>query len=247
MMDDWLALTIGNSRLHWGWFTGDCLRDSFHTAPLSQALTREHLGEILPFAANYLGIPLVIASVVPLQTEYCLVYTDTRVIRLEQIPLRNLYPTLGIDRALAVFSAGMKYGFPCLALDAGTGLTFTGVDAERRLVGGAILPGLRLQFQSLGDRTAALPFVALPEQIPPLWARNTREAIESGILYTLVAGIEKFVREWWALYPGSAVVITGGDASFLERFLPEMIIRDDDLVFRGMAIVRAGMMRSENV
>jgi type III pantothenate kinase len=248
MMDDWLALTIGNSRLHWGWFRGDWLRDSFHTAPLCQGLTQERLREILPFTVNYPSIPLIIASVVPQQTEYCLTYPDTQVIGLEQIPLLDLYPTLGIDRALAVFSAGRRYTFPCLVLDAGTGLTFTGVDGERRLVGGAILPGLRLQFQSLGNRTAALPLISLPEKIPPIWGRNTRQAIESGILHTTLAGIEKFLREWWILYPDSAVVITGGDASFLWRLIERNeVILDENLVFRGMAMLRSERMRSEDV
>jgi len=44
-------------------------------------------------------------------------------------------------RALAVLGAGKKYGFPCLVIDAGTALTFTGVDRDKKLVGGAIDPG----------------------------------------------------------------------------------------------------------
>ena len=71
-------------------------------------------------------------------------------IGLEDIPLEGLYPSLGVDRALALWGAGATWGFPCLVIDGGTALTLTGGNGDGFLVGGAILPGLRLQLQSLG-------------------------------------------------------------------------------------------------
>jgi len=63
--------------------------------------------------------------VVPNQRELWANYGNLRIITLKDIPLLDLYPTFGIDRALAVLGAGKKYGFPCLVIDAGTALTFT--------------------------------------------------------------------------------------------------------------------------
>ena len=54
---------------------------------------------------------------------------------------------------------GETGGFPMLVIDAGTALTFTGADANQCLVGGAILPGLRLQLASLGQKTGQLPLL----------------------------------------------------------------------------------------
>ena len=41
-----------------------------------------------------------------------------------------MYPTLGIDRALALYSAGSTFRFPVLVIDAGTALRFTGADSH---------------------------------------------------------------------------------------------------------------------
>jgi type III pantothenate kinase len=238
---DWLALAIGNSRLHWGWFDGDRPREFFYTPHLSEPLSIARLRSILPFTLDYSGIPLVIASVVPPQTELCLACPESRTLALKDVPLEGLYPTLGIDRALVALATGDKYGFPCLAIDAGTALTFTAIDGERRFAGGAILPGIGLQSRSLAGGTAALPAIALPEELPPLWGKDTAGAIASGILHATIAAIDRFTRDWRELYPTGAIAITGGDALRISRFLTTLgktgaIVRDDTLLFRGIAI-----------
>ncbi|CAN0036283.1 unnamed protein product [Ectocarpus fasciculatus] len=77
------------------------------------------------------------------------------------------YPTLGVDRALAVRGAARIRGWPVLVIDCGSALTFTAADASGTLAGGAILPGVRLQLAVLGSRTAQLPSdVVLPDELP---------------------------------------------------------------------------------
>jgi type III pantothenate kinase len=182
-------------------------------------------------------------------------YPNLQVITLEQIPLLGTYPTLGIDRALALWGAGKTYGFPVLVIDAGTALTFTGADANCRLIGGAILPGLRLQLRSLSHQTAALPEVELPEQLPPRWALDTRDAIQSGTIYTLLAGIEDFIAAWRQEFPASKVIITGGDRTYLfnylQRYSPQIaaeVIDDPNLIFWGMRslVMRNSSLTGEN-
>ncbi len=218
---DWLALAIGNSRLHWAWFQADNLQAIWDTQHLSSPLNRESLPRdlLLPQVPHFL--PLYVASVVPSQTRLWQNYTQTKLLTLEQIPLKKLYSTVGIDRALAVLGAGETYGFPCLVIDAGTALTLTGVDGDRALVGGAILPGLKLQFQSLSTQTAALPDVNLPEHLPPRWAMTTSQAIASGIIYTILAGLSAFTQNWWLQFPESSVIFTGGDSVHLINYLSE--------------------------
>jgi type III pantothenate kinase len=134
-------------------------------------------------------------------------------------------------------------------IDAGTALTFTGADAQARLVGGAILPGLRLQLQALGDHTAALPQLAgQPAKLPQRWSHSTADAIWAGVLYTLLASLREFVGAWRSQYPTSAVLITGGDAVLLLELLHQQtndlaapIQLDPQLIFRGMGQV----MRAE--
>ncbi|MBD2122434.1 pantothenate kinase [Trichocoleus sp. FACHB-262] len=263
MDKSWFALMIGNSRLHWAWFVGDQLQsawDSEHlvsSGPPSPSILGGTLktaspkiegreGEERSREDNLNNSPIVLASVVPAQTTIWQDYPLLQILTLEQILLEHSYPTLGIDRALALWGAGEVYGWPALVIDAGTALTFTGGNAERQLVGGAILPGLSLQVRSLAQKTAALPAITLPETLPTRWANDTQEAIASGIIYTVLAGVMDFIQAWWQEFPGSAVVMTGGDRVLLHQYLqsqhPQLAVQitvDSNLIFWGMRACRA--------
>lgn len=255
----WLGLAIGNSRLHWAWFKGEKLCFSWDTVYLATDLIQQvakgktwqdlPLQMLLPkqiLKENFAyPIPLYLVSVVPSQTELWQNYPNLQLITLDRIPLKNIYPTLGSDRALALWGAKVTWGMPVLVIDSGTALTFTGIDADFGLVGGAILPGLSLQFLALDQKTANLSTVEIPQQLPPRFARNTPEAIQSGIIYTLIAGIESFIKDWWEMYPDSRVILTGGDRTNLFNYLnfeypqiAEKITRDRNLIFWGMRAYR---------
>lgn len=240
----WLALEIGNSRLHWGLFNGETLLGTgdWVTGGWEEAIISK-LPLPVPYSLLPHPLPVVIASVVPKQTALWETYPNVRVITLDQIPLKNTYPTLGIDRALALWGAGMSWGFPMLVIDAGTALTFTAADAEQCLVGGAILPGLGLQLASLGQKTGQLPQLEIEtlQSLPPRFALNTPEAMQSGVIYTLLAGIKDFLEDWWQLFPDGKVAMKGGDRTLLFNYLqvlyPEIaqcLIVEPNLIFWGM-------------
>jgi len=251
-----LALMIGNSRLHWALFIDKTLYstgDIFHLSAsmieqLAENPTLENWLRAIPLPSNFplipdYPIPLILASVIPSQTVLWQNYPHLRLITLEDVPLQGMYPTLGIDRALAVWGAGITWGFPTLVIDAGTALTFTGADNNQCLVGGAILPGLGLQFASLGQKTGQLPLLetGLMTSLPPRFAMNTSNAIQSGVIYTLLIGIKDFVEAWWQLFPNSQVVMTGGDSNLLKNYLYQQfpniesrLIVDHNLIFQGM-------------
>ncbi|MFM6407002.1 MAG: type III pantothenate kinase, partial [Microcystis sp.] len=117
---------------------------------------------------------------------------------------------------------------------------------DKKLVGGAILPGLKVQLASLRERTAALPEVSLSERLPQMWAKETAEGIRSGIIYTILAGIEKFSREWLNLYPESRIILTGGDGDLIRDYWQENAIKslhqsllvDKTIIFQGIAAVK---------
>mgnify|MGYP003466049635 CR=1 FL=1 len=166
-----------------------------------------------------IAIPLVLASVVPEQTALWQSYPNVRIITLDQLPIGGLYSTLGVDRALALLGAGTLLGWPVLVIDAGTALTFTGADVNRHLVGGAILPGLGLQLSSLKEKTAGLPLVSLPDNLPVRWAIDTAGAIESGVVRGVVAAVKDFIEDWRSLFPDSKIALTGGDRTLLLKYL----------------------------
>ncbi|MGB3612598.1 MAG: pantothenate kinase [Elainellaceae cyanobacterium] len=236
----WLGLLIGNTQLHWG---------RFEQGTLVAHWQQPHFDPAQPQPNSNLGIPspeptvtpldnvpaahrpllavkqVCLASVVPQQTSYWQPYCQ-QPITLEQIPLQGTYPTLGVDRALALWGAGQHWGFPVLVVDGGTALTYTGTDATKTLVGGAILPGLGLQLRSLHQSTALLPIVKLnaeptgPLDVPTTrWAKTTEAAIQSGIFHSAIAGAESFLQDWRSRFPHSPVVFTGGDGGWLYHSL----------------------------
>ena len=270
-----IALAIGNSRLHWGVFTGQTLERTWDTDHLKtdavsgfcEAETAEYLVqtvmrsiEQIP-AQNLLffpttpavyslhtlsvvPLPLVLASVVPQQTAIWQSYPEVRIITLEQLPIGGLYSSLGIDRALALLGAGNQFGWPILVIDAGTALTFTGANVNRYLVGGAILPGLGLQLSSLAKKTAALPSIKLPENLPHRWATDTAGAIQSGVVYAAVAGVRDFIEDWLHLFPNSKIAVTGGDRTLLLQYLASAfpdtaasVIDAPDAIFWGISLL----------
>jgi type III pantothenate kinase len=219
-----IGLSIGNSRYHWAWYLKTKLQSSWDT----EYLTIDRFSDLFPIDLQEIikagqievnNVTIYLISVVPSQTEIWQQLAQVKLINLSDIPLLNLYPTLGIDRALAVFGAGETYGYPVLVIDGGTALTITGIDDNRRLIGGAIMPGLRLQLRSLSTGTAALPAIELPRQLPPRWSDNTPGSIASGVLHTVISGISDFIRDWQQLYPQSQIIFTGGDGEILKGYL----------------------------
>ncbi len=243
--DYWLGLMIGNSRLHWSYFQANDLRKTWNT---SQVNSLNELPQVVDEELKtYLRakVPLYIASVVPSATKIYLPLPQTRIIDSCLIPLNNVYPTMGIDRILALWGSGCRYGFPSLVIDSGTALTITGADENNKVVGGAILPGVKLQLQSLFLNTASLPEIEIITGVSSRWANNTPCAIQSGVIHTIVAGIKEFTQDWLNKYPQSQVILTGGDAVLLSESitsiypgLSDKIIVDTNLIFYAMESYR---------
>lgn len=249
----WLVLAVGNSRLHWALFDRGELQQTWNTAYLSERAIA-HLAQngftlsahlpLTDFPANLINHhpPLWLASVVPQQTRLWEPYPRQQRLRLSQVPLQGLYPTLGIDRALALWGAVYTYRAPVLTIDAGTALTLTAADHQQHLFGGSILPGLSLQIQSLVQGTSTLPLAALlDEEAVPRWATRTPDAIRSGVIHGILATIQDFVTDWRSHFPTGAIVLTGGDGprlyQYLQTHIPPLanqIILDPNLLFRGI-------------
>jgi len=234
--------------MHCAWFEDGKLVSIWDTKHLTQEVRSNRLPPTLLndrlIEQQSTNIPVILASVVPKQTELWQNYADLQIITLRDLKLTNIYPTMGIDRALALWGGSETYGYPCLVIDGGTALTFTGANKAKELIGGAILPGLRSQFITLNQKTAALPKVDLRETLPPRWATDTNNAIASGIIYTTIAGIYSYIIDWLQTYPDSQIILTGGDADILSKYLNQQyreieIKSDRNLIFYGMKLAIA--------
>jgi type III pantothenate kinase len=143
------------------------------------------------------------------------------------LPLRVLVARpdhVGVDRLLDAVAANSRRttGMPAVVVDAGSAITVDLLDGSGAFAGGAILPGMRLMTKALHDYTALLPLIPSPEKRPAIPGTSTPSAMELGIFWAAVGGIQALLREY-RLHCGSnvEVFLTGGDAPLLHAALPE--------------------------
>lgn len=147
----------------------------------------------------------------------------------------NSYQTpekLGVDRWLAILGAATLFAnTELLIVDAGTALTIDWLNATQQHEGGWIVPGLRLQKKALLANTARVLIQQGTESllVPGM---DTDSCVENGAL----AAICGTIRLAWQLKPAKYLLLTGGDAALLTRFLTDLpVYHDPLLVFRGVA------------
>lgn len=146
--------------------------------------------------------------------------------------------TLGVDRIAAAAGVMQRYGGNAYVVDAGTAVT-ADVVADGKFLGGNISPGLRLRFRSLNAFTAKLPLVR-PDGELPEWGHDTETAIRCGVVGGLVAEIAGGYAEVKKRYNDIRLVMTGGDADFLNPLLKEKGLEgciDHDLVGLGLVSI----------
>ena len=147
---------------------------------------------------------------------------------------------LGVDRWLAAIAAYRHAGGACVVADIGTAATVDVVAADGRHRGGYIVPGPRLMVASLLHGTSDLAsfHATSPPGAGPVFADNTRDAIERGCRVALAAWVGRCVADAGKLL-GTAprLLLTGGA---LPEVLPYLEARGEevpDLVLRGLAVV----------
>lgn len=100
---------------------------------------------------------------------------------------------VGTDRICNALAASSLYGGPCIVVDfGGTATTFDVVNAQGAYVGGAIAPGIEISLEALGRRGAQLRRVELARPRSVI-AKNTVEALQSGMLFGVAAQVEGIV------------------------------------------------------
>ncbi|MCD6067128.1 MAG: pantothenate kinase, type [Bacteroidetes bacterium] len=154
------------------------------------------------------------------------------------LPIHNLYEspeTLGKDRlAAAVGAWALHKNEDMLIIDAGTAIKIDMLTANGEYLGGSIAPGLQMRFRALHQFTGKLPLVEADKNYKSLTGKNTRESIlngvQNGTCYEVQGAIDAYVRQ----YPGLKIVLTGGDASFLEHGLKNHIFAIPELLMIGL-------------
>lgn len=146
---------------------------------------------------------------------------------------------VGIDRVCAAAAAYDGVRGPCAVASFGTAITIDCVNGEGVFMGGAILPGLRLQAAALHEGTAALPEVEV-EATGTVFGASTREAICNGILFGVVGGLREIVERYathlgswpFLIATGGAAEMVGKECDFIDRTVPDLCLRGIALAYR---------------
>jgi type III pantothenate kinase len=120
---------------------------------------------------------------------------------------------VGSDRIVNALAAVTEYGGPAIVVDfGGTATTFDVVSGAGQYVGGAIAPGIEISLEALGRRGAQLRKVELARPRTVI-ARNTVEALQSGMLFGVAAQVEgivsRMIEELGAATEDVRVIATG--------------------------------------
>lgn len=160
------------------------------------------------------------------------------------------FAELGIDRTAMVEAAeAYKPRQGKILVSAGTCVTVEVVDAQRRYLGGYILPGLQTKLNSLHLRTDRLPALKITELEPQkkvdLLGHDTRSAMLHGIVQETVLTLRGLEAELEKRYPDQdwTFLFTGGDAPILAHMMDAEAL--PDLILRGIRqMVLGGLPRS---
>lgn len=144
---------------------------------------------------------------------------------------------LGSDLVVDAVAGVSEYSVPQIIIDMGTATTITAIDREKRFLGGAIMPGVRVSHDALIDRTSQLPKIAL-EKPKKVIGSNTIDCIKSGIIYGNAGAIDGIIDRYREELGGDCTVIaTGGLAKVIAPLCKNEIIIDEDLLLKGLMLI----------
>jgi type III pantothenate kinase len=245
-----LLIDIGNSRVKWTTVSRGKARPSIAAArPDAEALADQGAqwwGDLKAprriLASNVAG-PAFAAAL----DEWCKAHWQVEVefiaAQARARGVRNAYTVpdrLGPDRWAALIAARRRSDGAVCVIDAGTALTLDVLAAGGEHQGGLIIPGLTMMRRALLEGTGAIrSAAAVPEHgAVTLLARDTRDGVEGGTLYALVAIIDRVVADVSVeLGQTPLCLISGGDAGDLLPLLAGDYHHVPDLVLEGLAIL----------
>ena len=194
-------LMIGNTRWHWA---SKRKKDwkYFHTSPNPIEFKDK----------DYSQLTWASVGSVPENTQLC----PSKKINLDDVPLINLPSNLGIDRALASWSAYKKQSSfkskeqDLIVIDAGTIMSVTKITKKGVFAGGQLISGLRLQLSSMANGSLNLENPIIKTIPIETFQHETKNAMVRGAINGLLGLILKIFEE-----TKLPIWMCGGDAPLI--------------------------------
>jgi type III pantothenate kinase len=248
-----VTIDIGNSSTAIGYFVPPRLViQRLDTLPLrdARAYAEAMAGFIDQNHIEKKDVRCIISSVVPGHTGRLLEAVDLFAGRaVEPLTVNHMLETglclkisaphtLGADRLTNASGAFALYHRAVAVVDFGTATTVTLVDEDANLIGGSIMPGLRLMNTALGTMTSQLQEVSLEDLPRSALGRDTVAGIYSGLFYGTAGAVERIIAEV-AVETGLhfITVITGGHSRAMQQYMTGPCEKRPDLIHEGLRVI----------
>ena len=259
-----LVLDIGNTEITVGLYRGDDLVSHWRLTTTPERTPDEWSADLGSFLMQRGHSPsevraACLASVVPPVTRSVADGVESATgQRTHAINARTPLPltldvdeplAVGADRIVNILGALDRYPGDSIVVDFGTATTFDCVTADRRFIGGSIMPGLRTSADQLVRKAAKLTATELR---PPARAigRTTEEHIQGGVLFGAADSVDGMIRRLRAEWPGAAgkseggtgngltprVIATGGLSVIVAPLCTSVDVVDGDLTLHGLKL-----------
>lgn len=142
---------------------------------------------------------------------------------------------LGADLVCGAVGALLKYTPPCIIFDMGTATTISGINAKGEMVGGSIMPGVRISLEALSKSAAQLPEINLDMREETVIGANTIDCMASGVVLGNAAMMEGMIDRYREILGENAVVIaTGGLAPVISKHCRRDVHVEENLLLDGL-------------
>lgn len=240
-----LLVDVGNTRIKWGLSDSRAISEhgalTYQDKPITQVLTAAWHNLPAPeciLVANVAG-----ASFAEQLASFCQkrFYQAPEFIQAKPqacgiINGYNQPEQLGADRWAAIIGAYHLYSGPTCIVSCGTAITVDTVTSEGQHLGGLITPGMTLMQRALAAAAPAIP--PEPSDTIAFYARDTRTAVTSGVLYAAAGFIERATAEILKQQGTmTRCLLTGGDAGRVGSIVQGRFTLAPHLVLEGLLVM----------
>lgn len=256
-----LTIDVGNTNVTLGVYDKDMLYFISRLATDPSRMEDQYAIEILDiFKIYHVSIDritgVVIGSVVPALTR-CLMQAVKKIFGIDALSVGyetvkdffafdSTYPEeTGADLIAACVAAAALYPAPSIVVDMGTATKLMVIDAQKRMSGAIIMPGIGISMDALFSRAALLSTVDLKAPSRVI-GKSTMECIQSGLIYGNASMIDGLCDRIESELGAPCIVIgTGGHSEAIVQNCKRKVTYNDTLVLEGLKIIHEKAIKSQ--
>lgn len=243
-----VSIDIGNTRTHVGIIDMaevKCLNRIDMMSKDSQKQILHCINQLHRQAGTPVGSTVIISSVIESSLKKTMAILSKENMAVKQFRYTDKLPIiicynnpalLGTDRIANALYGYLRFpGENIVLISAGTALT-ADLLCEKKFLGGAILAGPAMQFQSLHKGTDALPEIKADGnwQLP---GNTTEECIRAGVLYGTGGALNSIIHRYEKMVHGNLrVLATGGALPLIADFLDFEYSAVPDMTLLGISL-----------